>query len=79
MGLYTIKLPDVGEGIAEAELSAWHVKVGDVVKEDDVIAEVMTDKAAVEIPSSVSGKIVLLGGEDGDTISIGTNLVSQHV
>ncbi|MFY2824206.1 2-oxo acid dehydrogenase subunit E2 [Ruegeria sp. MALMAid1280] len=79
MGLYTIKLPDVGEGIAEAELSAWHVKVGDVVNEDDVLAEVMTDKAAVEIPSSVSGKIVWLGGEAGDTMAIGADLVRLEV
>ena len=55
MGLYTIKLPDVGEGIAEAELGVWHVAIGDIVKEDDILTEMMTEKAAVEIPSSVSG------------------------
>lgn len=79
MGIYTMKLPDVGEGIAEAELGAWRVAVGDIVKEDDVVAEVMTDKAAVEIPSSVSGKVVWLGGEAGDTLSIGADLISFEV
>lgn len=79
MGLYTMKLPDVGEGIAEAELGAWRVAVGDVVKEDDVLAEVMTDKAAVEIPSSVSGKVVWLGGEAGDTLSIGADLIRFEI
>ena len=52
-----IKLPDVGEGIAEAELVEWHVKVGDIVREDDLIAAVMTDKATVEIPSPVEGEV----------------------
>ncbi len=79
MGLYAIKLPDVGEGIAEAELSAWHVKVGDVVKEDDVLAEVMTDKASVEIPSAVAGRVVWLGGAAGDTLAIGADLVRLEV
>lgn len=79
MGIFTIKLPDVGEGIAEAELSAWHVSVGDIVKEDDLLAEVMTDKAAVEIPSSVSGKVVWLGAEAGDTMAIGADLVRLEV
>lgn len=79
MGLHTIKLPDVGEGIAEAELGVWHVSVGDVVKEDDVLVEVMTDKAAVEIPSTVPGKIAWLAGEPGDTIAIGADLVRLEV
>ncbi len=79
MGLFTMKLPDVGEGIAEAELSAWHVKIGDVVKEDEVLAEVMTDKASVEIPAAVSGKVVWLGGEAGDKMSIGADLVRLEV
>ncbi|MEO3416919.1 2-oxo acid dehydrogenase subunit E2 [Roseovarius sp. CAU 1744] len=79
MGIHTIKLPDVGEGIAEAELSAWHVKVGDVVREDDLLAEVMTDKAAVEIPSAVAGKVVWLGGQAGDTLAIGADLVRLEV
>ena len=51
MGVYAMRLPDVGEGIAEAELTEWHVKPGDIVREDDILAAVMTDKAAVEVPS----------------------------
>ena len=70
-----IKLPDVGEGIAEAELSDWLVKVGDMVREDDVICEVTTDKATVEIPAAVSGKVTWLGGEAGDVIAIGSDLI----
>ena len=58
-------MPDIGEGIAEVELVAWHVKPGDTVKEDQVLADVMTDKATVEIPSPVSGKVVSLGGKVG--------------
>ncbi|RBP53051.1 dihydrolipoamide acetyltransferase family protein [Arenicella xantha] len=79
MGIYTIRLPDVGEGIAEAELVEWHVKVGDVVNEDDVVAAVMTDKAAVEVPSSVSGTVTWLGGEVGDMIAIGEKLIQLEV
>ncbi|MEL6648168.1 MAG: dihydrolipoamide acetyltransferase family protein, partial [Pseudomonadota bacterium] len=70
-----IKLPDVGEGVTEAELVTWHVEIGDVVREDDVIAEVMTDKATVEIPSLFDGKIVALGGEIGEVLAIGADLV----
>ena len=61
MGIYAIKMPDIGEGIAEVELVAWHVKVGDTVKEDQALAEVMTDKAAVEIPSPVAGRVAGAG------------------
>jgi 2-oxoisovalerate dehydrogenase E2 component (dihydrolipoyl transacylase) len=75
MAKVTIKLPDVGEGIAEAELTEWAVKIGDKINEDDVLGTVMTDKAAVEVPSSVSGKVVWLGGEPGDTLAIGSNFV----
>jgi 2-oxoisovalerate dehydrogenase E2 component (dihydrolipoyl transacylase) len=57
MGQYVIKMPDIGEGIAEVELVEWHVKVGDVVAEEQVLADVMTDKANVEIPSHVAGKV----------------------
>lgn len=56
MGEFTIKMPDVGEGVAEAELVEWHVKPGDPVREDMVLAAVMTDKATVEIPSPVSAR-----------------------
>ena len=59
MGQYVFKLPDVGEGTAEAEIVAWHVRVGDVVKEDAPLVDVMTDKATVEMTSPVAGKIVL--------------------
>jgi 2-oxoisovalerate dehydrogenase E2 component (dihydrolipoyl transacylase) len=79
MGEFTIRLPDVGEGIAEAELTAWHVKIGDIVREDDIIAEVMTEKAAVEIPSEVSGKVVWLGGTPGDMLAIGGDLARIEV
>lgn len=79
MGVFEIKLPDVGEGIAEAELTEWHVKVGDIVQEDDVLAVVMTDKAAVEVPSATAGKITHLGGEIGDMIAIGAVLITLEV
>ena len=62
MGRYVFKLPDVGEGTAEAELVAWHVKVGDAVEEDQVIADVMTDKATVELTSPVAGKVTAAHG-----------------
>lgn len=75
MGEHTIKLPDVGEGVAEAELVEWHVKVGDPVREDDVIAAVMTDKATVEIPTPVDGEILWLGAEVGDVVAVGAPLV----
>lgn len=79
MGEYVIKLPDVGEGVAEAELVGWHVKVGDLVREDAVLAEVMTDKATVEIPSPVDGKVVWLGAEVGDAVAVGADLVRLEV
>jgi hypothetical protein len=63
-----IRLPDVGEGIAEAELVEWHVKVGDLVRADMTLAAVMTDKATVEIPSPVDGKVIWLGAEIGDKV-----------
>ena len=63
MSVHVIKMPDIGEGIAEVELVAWHVKPGDTVAEDQVLADVMTDKATVEIPSPVAGKVLALGGE----------------
>ncbi len=75
MGTYVVKLPDVGEGIAEAELVEWHVAVGDVITEDQPIADVMTDKATVELPSPVSGTIAKLGAEAGDVVAIGSDLV----
>jgi 2-oxoisovalerate dehydrogenase E2 component (dihydrolipoyl transacylase) len=74
MARYEFKLPDIGEGIAEAEIVAWHVKVGDVIGEDQQIADMMTDKATVEMESPVAGKVVELAGEVGDQIPIGSVL-----
>jgi len=79
MGVFSVKLPDVGEGIAEAELTEWHVKLGDMVREDDLLAAVMTDKATVEIPSSVSGKVIWLGATVGETVAIGSDIVRVGV
>jgi 2-oxoisovalerate dehydrogenase E2 component (dihydrolipoyl transacylase) len=75
MARFTFTLPDIGEGIAEAEIVAWHVKVGDVVAEDQPIADLMTDKATVEMESPVAGTILSLAGEPGDQIAIGSALV----
>ena len=74
MGRYEFKLPDIGEGIAEAEIVAWHVKVGDTIGEDQQIADMMTDKATVEMESPVAGKVVQLAGDVGDLIPIGSVL-----
>ena len=75
MARFTFKLPDIGEGISEAEIVAWHVKVGDRIEEDQQIADMMTDKATVEMESPVSGTVVELAGEVGDQVSIGAALV----
>ena len=75
MATYQFKLPDIGEGIAEAEIVAWHVKVGDTVEEDQQLADMMTDKATVEMESPVAGKVTKLAGEVGDQIAIGSVLV----
>ena len=75
MAEHTVKMPDVGEGVAEAELVEWHVKVGDPVREDTILAAVMTDKATVEIPSPVDGTVAWLGGGIGDRIAVGAPLV----
>lgn len=79
MSIHTILLPDVGEGIAEAELMEWHVKLGDFVKEDDILAVVMTDKAAIEIPCACDGKVQWLAGEIGDMIAIGSPLLKLEI
>jgi 2-oxoisovalerate dehydrogenase E2 component (dihydrolipoyl transacylase) len=79
MGKYIFKLPDVGEGTAEAEIVAWHVKIGDVIKEDQHIVDVMTDKATVEMTSPVSGKIIALHGEAGAMAPVGAPLVEFEV
>ena len=78
-GNYVFKLPDVGEGTAEAELVGWHVKVGDMVEEDQIVAEVMTDKATVELTSPVAGKVVQLHGEAGQALPVGGPLVSFDI
>ncbi|AZE56150.1 Dihydrolipoamide acyltransferase component of branched-chain alpha-keto acid dehydrogenase complex [Pseudomonas synxantha] len=79
MGTHVIKMPDIGEGIAEVELSQWHVKVGDLVVEDQVLADVMTDKAMVDIPSPVHGKVISLGGEPGEVMAVGSILIRIEV
>ncbi len=79
MGTYVIKMPDIGEGIAEVELVTWHVAVGDAVGEDQNLADVMTDKAMVEIPSPVVGKVIALGGQPGEVIPVGGELIRLEV
>jgi 2-oxoisovalerate dehydrogenase E2 component (dihydrolipoyl transacylase) len=75
MGLRSIRMPDVGEGVAEAEIVEWHVAVGDLVREDQPIAAVMTDKATVEIPTPVSGTVVAIGGAVGTVLAVGSELI----
>src|ERR1700684_438241 len=75
MGVRSIKMPDVGEGVAEAEIVEWAVKVGDLVREDQVVAAVMTDKATVEIPTPVAGSVLALGGAVGDVLAVGSELI----
>jgi 2-oxoisovalerate dehydrogenase E2 component (dihydrolipoyl transacylase) len=75
MTRYVFKMPDLGEGTVEAEVVAWHVKVGDQVAEDQLMAEVMTDKAAVEVPSPVTGRVVAINGQPGDMVRVGAELI----
>jgi 2-oxoisovalerate dehydrogenase E2 component (dihydrolipoyl transacylase) len=79
VGTHVIKVPDIGEGIAEVELTEWHVKPGDVVAEEQILADVMTDKASVEIPSPVAGKVISVSGKPGDTIAVGSELIRLEV
>ncbi len=79
MGIHIIKMPDIGEGIAEVELVKWHVQVGDRVSEDQVLADVMTDKATVEIPSPVVGSVLALGGAVGQVMAVGSELIRIEV
>jgi 2-oxoisovalerate dehydrogenase E2 component (dihydrolipoyl transacylase) len=79
MGIHVIKMPDLGEGIAEVEVVEWHVKPGDTVKEDQVLADVMTDKATVEIPSPVHGTVTSLGGAVGQSLAVGAELIRLEV
>ncbi len=75
MGVRSIKMPDVGEGVAEAEIVEWAVKVGDLVREDQVVVAVMTDKATVEIPTPVAGSVLALGGAVGEVLAVGSELI----
>jgi 2-oxoisovalerate dehydrogenase E2 component (dihydrolipoyl transacylase) len=75
MSEYIFKLPDLGEGTVESEIGEWFIKVGDTVNEEDIVGTVMTDKAAVEVSSPVTGKVVKLAGEPGDVIAVGAPLV----
>lgn len=75
MTLHVVKVPDIGEGIAEVEVVAWHVQPGDTVAVDQVVADVMTDKATVEVPSPVAGRVAALGGEAGDKLAVGAELI----
>jgi len=75
MSQFTFKMPDLGEGTVDAEIVAWHTKPGDVVSEDQLIVEVMTDKAAVEVPAPVSGRVVSVTGAPGDKIAVGSPLI----
>ncbi len=79
MGVHVIKMPDIGEGIAEVELVAWNVGEGDAVVEDQSLVDVMTDKATVEIPSPVRGKVLAFGGRPGQTIAVGAELIRIEV
>ena len=79
MGQYAIKMPDIGEGIAEVELVEWRVQPGDAVHEDQVVADVMTDKATVEIPSPVAGTVLTLGGQPGQLLAVGAELIRLEV
>ncbi|WP_298913317.1 2-oxo acid dehydrogenase subunit E2 [uncultured Algimonas sp.] len=78
-GTYEFKLPDIGEGVVEAEITAWHVAVGDAVEEDDPVADAMTDKATIELTSPVSGTVKSVAGDEGDTVAVGATLVSFAV
>jgi 2-oxoisovalerate dehydrogenase E2 component (dihydrolipoyl transacylase) len=75
MTRYVFKMPDLGEGTVEAEIVAWHVQPGDMVQEDQIMAEVMTDKAAVEVPAPVTGRVVNINGQPGDMIRVGSELI----
>ena len=79
MATRSVRLPDIGEGVAEAEVVEWHVKVGDAVREDQVLAAVMTDKATVEIPSPADGTVTALGVEAGTVLAVGSELVRLDI
>src|SRR5258707_14562565 len=79
MSQFIFKMPDLGEGTVDAEIVAWHAKPGDAVTEDQLIVEVMTDKAAVEVPAPVSGRVVSITGAPGDKVAVGSPLIVFEV
>ena len=79
MGAYHFRLPDIGEGVAEAEIAAWHVKVGDAVAEDQTLVDVMTDKATVDMTSPVEGVVTAIHGDPGQMVPVGSVLVELEV
>src|SRR5712691_6842305 len=79
MGRYVVKLPDIGEGMTEAEIVAWHVKPGQAIREEDPLVEIMTDKATVELPAPVAGTVVAINGQPGEKRPVGSELVVLDV
>ena len=79
MGTYLYKLPDIGEGVVEAEITAWHVAVGDTVSEEQPVADAMTDKATIELTSPVDGVVKSIACEEGDMLAVGAVLVSFEI
>src|SRR6202163_3405707 len=75
MSQSVFKMPDLGEGTVDAEIVAWHTKPGDIVSEDQLIVEVMTDKAAVEVPAPVSGRVISISGAPGEKVAVGSPLI----
>src|SRR5260370_24261402 len=79
MGRYIVKLPDIGEGMTEAEIVVWHVKPGQAIREEDPLVEIMTDKATVELPAPVAGTVVAINGTPGEKRPVGSELVVLDV
>ena len=79
MGRYIVKVPDIGEGMTEAEIVAWHVAPGQIIREEDPLVDVMTDKATVELPSPVAGTVVSVNGAVGERRRVGSDLVVLEV
>jgi 2-oxoisovalerate dehydrogenase E2 component (dihydrolipoyl transacylase) len=75
MTVHVVKVPDIGEGIAEVELVEWYVQPGDTINADQTVADLMTDKATVEVPSPISGRVISLGGKAGDKLAVGAELI----
>ena len=79
MGRYVVKVPDIGEGMTEAEIVAWHVAPGQVIREEDPLVDVMTDKATVELPAPIAGTVVAIHGTPGEKRPVGSELVELDV